>query len=159
MNKLFEKLTAAQFKMVNILIPVISDIYICFYLYIKFIDHEFFKKSMSVAIELVKSTNPTLMSDSIPSEFIDELWIKYTTTFFTLIAFYIIIHSLIFFFSYLGKKYCLNYINFYSKSASFLMIIFSIFSKFSLFNLGFIFIGILHIFNFSGMKYFKIQEE
>lgn len=158
MNNLFKRLTAAQFRILNIAIAAFSDLYIIIYLYLTFIDRAYFNKSLGFAFGLIKQGNPNL-AGKMPVDMIDQLWGQYLLAFWGMILIYVFIHSVIFVLSLKQKKFATSYINFYSKSASFLMIIFAVFTGINLVNLGFLLLGILHIINFSGMKYFKRSEE
>lgn len=159
MNAIFDKMNKSQFNLLSIFIPIISDVYICFYLFKKFIDKEMFEKTLGTAFSLVEKSNPSIMSQGVPDNFTAQLWDTYLTSFWGLMAFYLILHGITFLLSYKGKKLATSYVYLYSASASLLMLVFSIFTKASWFNLGFFILGILHLINVMGFKYFKKSEE
>lgn len=157
MKKLFEKLSLAQFKLLSIFIAFVSDVYICTYIYKTFIDKEYFDKSLEVAFQLVKHSNPNVYDPSLATpEFFAMMWERYHQIIVSMLALYLVIHGLIFLAAKFDKKMARSYIKFYSASASALMILFSLFGLGNPWNIGFLILGIIHLFNYKGIKYFKI---
>ncbi len=154
MKKQYSNTNEKNFKFLTILIPFISDLYICGYLWNVFGNKAQFDNSLKLAMDMIGKSGATMVE--LPQEYLSELWQIMILTLVSMLSLYMIIHVIIYLlYWYKEKKGALSYIKFYSISAGILMPLFAVFDLKNLVSIGFLLIGVALLWLNQGLKFYE----